>query len=59
MAKRNTVEGMREDVMWCASQLQNHEAKIAAAISADPQAAKEMQQLIGDLFSLLEVIVDD
>jgi hypothetical protein len=59
MAQANTVEGMREDVMWCASKLQDSEAKIAAALAADPTARKEMRQLVGDLFSLIEVLVSE
>lgn len=56
MSKR--VENLREDVMWCAAQLQNHPEKFEKAMQ-DATTAKELRQLVGDLFSLCEVIVDD
>ena len=65
MAKRKTynektaakqVENWREDVMAVAAWLQNEPNNVAAALVKDPGFGEEMNQLTGDLFSLMEAI---
>lgn len=57
-AKRH-VNGFREDLMWCASQIQNDPARFEQAIQSDPETYKELRRLTGDLFSLVEVIMGE
>lgn len=52
------TEALREDVMACASMLQNHPAKFTQAL-CDPTTRKEMRQLVRDLFELCQIIRDD
>ncbi len=52
------VERFREDVIAVASKMQNDPAAFADALR-DRHTTKEMQRLVGDLFSLAEVIVND
>jgi len=47
---------IQEDIMWCATQFQNQPDKIARALQ-DKDTRKEFEKLVGDLFSLIAVIV--
>lgn len=56
---RKEVEKAREDLMWVASQIQNKPEAFAKALAEDETTRKELKTLVGDLFSLAEVVVSD
>ena len=58
-AALRAVDKMREDLAYCASLMQNHPQQFATALAADSRTLREMKSLVGDLFSLCEVIRDD
>lgn len=51
------VKKFHEDLLWCASQMQNSPDKFSEAMK-DKHTRRELNQLANDLFSLCEVIVD-
>jgi hypothetical protein len=53
------VNGYREDLAWVAGNLQNHPDRFARVIASDPDTRKEFGRLVGDLFSLVEVIMTE
>ena len=47
-----------EDLAWILDKCSDR-SKLIAALDSDPDALKEWRSLIGDLFSLIEVIYAD
>ena len=58
-AAKRYVEAFRADLMWCASKLQNDPGRFERALVADHDTYKEFRRLIGDLYSLIEVIIGE
>ena len=49
------IDNARQDLLWVASQLQNDPKRYQRAL-ADKTTRREFTRLVGDLFSLIEVI---
>lgn len=53
------VKNSREDLIQVVQWLQEHPARITKALESDETAKAELRRSVSDLFSLIEVIMDE